>query len=109
MANNKVFPNYDDVDDEFYIQYIENSQRTEKAHTHPFFQVFFLIKGKLTHHINDMSANMSIGEMAIIPPNVLHRVSLENDPVLYSLSFNLSAFGEINAWNRQTVTFLRSL
>ena len=109
MITNSIFPNYNDVDNDFFIQYIENSQRTEEPHTHPFFQVFFLIKGKLTHHINDLSANMSIGEIAIIPPNVLHQVYLEDDPVLYSLSFNLSNLGEINGLNKQVITFLKSL
>ena len=109
MNNKPLFPNYDDVADDIYIQYVDNSQRTEVPHTHPFFQIFFLTKGKLTHHINDLSANMSIGEMAIIPPNVSHYISLENNPVYFSFSFNLSAFGEINALNEQVVTFLRTL
>lgn len=109
MTNKTLFPDYNDVANDIYIQYIENSQRTEKPHIHHFFQVFFLIKGKLTHHINGLSADMAIGEMAIIPPNVLHCISLEDDPLLYSFSFNLSTFGEINFLNEQVVTFLKSL
>ncbi len=109
MANKPMFPDYNDVADDIYIQYVENSHRTDKPHMHPFFQVFFLIKGKLTHHINDLSADMAIGEMAIIPPNVLHYITLENNPTFYSLSFNLSTFGEMNSINEQVITFLKSL
>lgn len=109
MTGKPLFPDYNDVADDVYIQYIENSHRTEKPHIHPFFQVVFLIKGKLTHHINDLSADMAIGEMAIIPPNVLHYTVLKNNPTLYSFSFNLSSFGEINAFNEHVITFLKSL
>lgn len=103
------FPNYSDVADDIYIHYIENAQRTEEPHSHPFFQVFFLLNGKLTHHINGVSAHMSIGEMAIIPPNVVHNITLASNPTYYSLSFTLSTFGEINSMNEQAVTFLKSL
>lgn len=109
MTDKPLFPDYNDVADDIYIQYVENSHRTEKPHIHPFFQVVFLIKGKLTHRINDLSADMSIGEMAIIPPNVPHYITLENNPVYYSFSFNLSAFGEINALNEHVIIFLKSL
>ena len=109
MPTKHTFPSFSDVADDIYIQYVENSQRTDEPHTHPFFQVFFLIKGKLTHHIGGLSADMSVGEMAIIPPNVPHYITLENAPSFYSFSFNLSVFGEINTVNEQVITFLRSL
>lgn len=103
------FPNYSDVADDIYIHYIENAQRTETPHSHPFFQVFFLLNGKLTHHINGVSADMSIGEMAIIPPNVIHNITLASKPTYYSLSFTLSTFGKINSISEQAITFLKSL
>lgn len=103
------FPNFSDVLDDIYIQYIENAQRTEDPHSHPFFQVFFLLNGKLTHHIHGVSADMSIGEMAIIPPNVVHNITLASNPTYYSLSFTLSTFGEMNSMNEQSLMFLKSL
>ena len=109
MKGKHTFPNFNDVSNDIYIQYVENSQRTEEPHAHPFFQIFFLIKGKLIHHINNLSADMSIGEMAIIPPGVMHCISLENTPSFYSFSFNLSTFGEINTINEQVITILNSL
>ena len=41
MTDKPLFPDYNDVANDIYIQYIENSQRTEKPHIHPFFQIFF--------------------------------------------------------------------
>ena len=105
----ELFPNYNDVLDNIHIQYLENTQRTKELHTHPFFQIFFLIKGKLTHHINNMSADMSIGEMAIIPPNIPHCISLENNPTFYSFSFTLASFGKISSYNENVIAFLNSL
>lgn len=109
MSDQYIFPSLNDVADDIYIQFVENSQRTDEPHTHPFFQIFFLIKGKLTHHVGGLSADMSIGEMTIIPPHVPHYISLKDTPSYYSFSFNLSTFGEINAINEQVITFLKSL
>ena len=103
------FPNFSDVMNDIYIQYVENAQRTEEPHSHPFFQVVFLLNGKLTHHIHGKSAAMSIGEMTIIPPNVVHNVTLAANPTYYSLSFTLSSLGEINSINEQSLLFLQSL
>ena len=33
------FPNLNDIKDDFFIQYVNNEQRTEKEHTHQFFQI----------------------------------------------------------------------
>lgn len=109
MNKKYIFPNYEDVADNIYIQYVNDAQRTSEPHTHPFFQMFFLVKGKLVHHINNISADMAIGEMAIIPPNVVHHITLEDNPVYYCFSFNLSSLGKINSLNEHAITFLNSL
>ena len=108
MKKKYIFPNYEDVADSVHIHYVDTAQRTSEPHSHPFFQMFFLVKGKLTHHINNTSADMAIGEMAIIPPNVVHFISLEDNPTYYSLSFNLSSFGNINTFNEKVISFLKS-
>ena len=109
MKNKYGFPNYEDVLDNIYIQYVDTAQRTIESHSHPFFQMFFLVKGKIIHHINNTSADMAIGEMAIIPPNVMHHISLSDNPIYYSISFNLSSFGNINLFNENVINFLKSL
>lgn len=104
-----IFPSINDLKDDFFIQYVNNEQRTEKEHTHQFFQIFFLVQGKLVHNINGTCAEMSIGEMTIIPPGVNHSVSLTDMPIYYSLSFSLSSLGEINKFNQSSIEFLTTI
>lgn len=103
------FPNLNDIKDDFFIQYVNNEQRTEKEHTHQFFQIFFLVQGKLVHNINGVSAEMSLGEMTIIPPNVKHCISLTDNPVYYSFSFSLSVLGEVCKNNQSSIEFLTNI
>ena len=105
----QYFPILKDVEEETFIQCQENSTRTEEAHTHPFLQIVFVLKGSLTHQIGGISAELTGGEMAIIPPNVLHSVSLSSDTSYYALSFLLSSLGEINELNSRVILFLKSL
>lgn len=105
----RSFPILKDVENEVFIQYRENSTRTEQQHTHPFLQIVFVLSGKMVHSIGGISAELTGGEMAIIPPNVMHSVSLNSNTSYYALSFLLSSLGEINEINEQSILFLKSL
>ena len=99
----------ENINDGAVIRFIENSKRTEQEHAHPFVQIVFILRGRLTHYINNASAEMTAADMAIIPPNVKHSVSLGEDVSYYALSFHLSILGEINAWNEKAILFIKSL
>ncbi|MBR2977063.1 MAG: helix-turn-helix domain-containing protein [Oscillospiraceae bacterium] len=107
--NKYRFPILKDVEKEVFIQFCENSTRTEQLHTHPFLQIVFVLSGKMTHQIGGISADLTGGEMAIIPSNVMHSVSLNANTSYYALSFLLSSLGEINELNEHIILFLRSL
>lgn len=107
--NQHRFPILKDVENEVFIQYRENSTRTEQLHAHPFLQIVFVLSGKMIHHIGETSAELTGGEMAIIPPNVMHSVLLNDNTSYYALSFLLSSLGEINELNEQIILFLKSL
>ena len=103
------FPELKDLDEGVYIQFLENTSRTEAPHAHPFPQIVFLTRGKMTHQIGGIIAELTMGEMAIIPPNVMHSVSFAPNTSCYALSFYMSLFGEIHKSNEQAVLFLNSL
>ena len=103
------FPSIKDMDEGVFLQFLENSSRTEGSHTHPFLQIVFILRGKLTHTINGITAELTMGEMAIIPPNVMHSVSFAPNTSCYALSFYMSTLGMIHKCNEQTVLFLKSL
>ena len=105
----RKFPDHRDLDEGVYIQFLENTSRTEAPHTHPFPQIVFLTSGKMTHQIGGIVAELTMGEMAIIPPGVSHSVSFTPGTTFYALSFYMSIFGEIHKSNKQAVLFLKSL
>ena len=105
----RKFPELKDLDEGVYIQFLENTSRTEEPHTHPFPQIVFLTSGKMTHRIGGIIAELTMGEMAIIPPNVTHSVAFAPNTSCYALSFYMSIFGEIHKNNEQSVLFLKLL
>lgn len=105
----RKFPDHRDLDEGVYIQFLENTSRTEAPHTHPFAQIVFLTSGKMTHTIGGIIAELTMGEMAIIPPSVTHSVFFAPGTSCYALSFYMSLFGEIHKSNEQAVLFLKSL
>lgn len=105
----RKFPGHRDLDEGVYIQFLENTSRTEAPHAHPFLQIVFLTSGKMTHTIGGIIAELTMGEMAIIPPNVTHSVFFAPGTSCYALSFYMSMFGEIHNSNEQAVLFLKSL
>ncbi len=103
------FPQLKDVENGAHIRLHKDSTRSELPHTHPFMQILFALRGKMFHQIGGISAELTAGEMAIIPSNVMHSLSLSADTAFYALSFLPSTLGEINELNEPTLLFLNSL
>ncbi len=65
---------------------------TLKAHCHSGFEMHFMTKGHQVYEINGRLLNISAGEMLIIFPNVLHRMSdFDASAEKLALSFSLSS------------------
>ena len=83
--------------------------QTQNPHTHDYFQIYFISKGTLEHHIENEVAHLNQGDMFIIPPGVAHYISPSGNTVFYSLSFTENLFEEQYVNNKLVKNFLRLL
>lgn len=100
---------YKNSDENFHIQKLIKVTEAQKPHTHGYFQIYFISRGTLEHHIDEYSAQLKQGDMFIIPPGTAHYITMSPGTVFYSFSFTEDLFPEQNANCRLAKSFLRSL
>ncbi|MBR5543799.1 MAG: helix-turn-helix domain-containing protein [Oscillospiraceae bacterium] len=100
---------YNNSTEDFHIQKVKNATEAKKPHTHEYFQIYYVAKGCLSHYIDDKSSDLHQGDMFIIPPGVVHRISSKPGTEFYSFSFMPDFLGETNRHNKLTAIFLRNL
>lgn len=106
---NFVLSYYKNASEDFHIQKKENSIEARKPHTHEYFQIYFITKGSLLHHVENESSALSHGDMFIIPPGKTHYIAPEKDTVFYSFSFMPKFLSGQNENNKLVKNFLRFL
>ncbi len=106
---NFILSYYKDSTDGFYIHRVEKTVEARKPHTHEYFQIYYIIKGRLEHFVENESSFMTHGDMFIIPPGVKHYIAPDDDTVFYAFSFMPDFFGDMNTSNRMALNFLREL
>mgnify|MGYP003304564378 CR=1 FL=1 len=106
---NFVLSYYDNSTENFHIQKLSKVTEAQKPHTHDYFQIYFISKGTLEHHIKESSAQLNQGDMFIIPPGAVHYITPKPNTVFYVFSFMEELFTEINSGNKLARNFLRSL
>lgn len=103
---NFVLSYYKNSIENFHIQKVEKVTEAKKPHKHEYFQIYFISKGSLEHHVKDESAHLGQGDMFILPPGVTHYISTSPSTVFYSLSFTEGLFSEQYANNKLIKNFL---
>ena len=105
-----VLPYYKDADDDFYITRIDNPVDTLKLHEHEYYQAFYVISGSMVHHVGSATAQLSSGDVFILPPNLPHYIEAESGKVdFYALSFMPSFFLGLQESNKLVADFLNYL
>ncbi len=84
---NFVLSFYQNTGDDVHIQRVERPREAKEFHTHDYYQIYYIAKGSLIHDLETDSSCLSVGDMFIIPPGVVHRIREEEGIVFYSLSF----------------------
>ncbi len=104
-----VLSYYNNAAENFHIQKVEKTYEAKKPHTHEYFQIYYIVKGSLTHFIENKSSILCQGDMFIIPPGVVHYISPEPNTIFYSFSFMPDFLDKTNQNNKLVALFLRSL
>lgn len=107
--HNFVLSYYQNSADGLHIQRIHTSTDASKPHTHDYFQIYYIARGRLTHYVENASSVLSRGDMFIIPPGSLHYIAPGPDADFYTFSFQPDIFGETNHCNRLVNHFLSTL
>lgn len=107
-VKNFVLSYYKNSTDNFHIQKLEKVTEAQKPHTHEYFQIYFISRGGLEHHIENKTAYLNKGDMFIIPPGATHYISPMPNTVFYAFSFMEELFCEHHT-NTLIRNFLRSL
>lgn len=83
--------NFDDFHsklDMIYIERIEEPSYELTLHTHDCYQLLLCKHGAITHHLGDSSARMLRGDLAIIPPDTEHFLTVtEPKTIYYNIAF----------------------
>ena len=108
-VKNFVLSYYENSTENFHIQKLDKVTEAQKPHTHDFFQIYFISKGSLEHHVGNVSAHLKQGDMFIMPLGVMHYIFPAPNTVFYSISFMENLFKEQYANNKLTKNFLRFL
>ncbi len=109
-VKNFILSYYKNATEGLHIKKVKNSTEAKSPHTHEYFQIFYVIKGSLTHYVENVEGLLSRGDMTIIPPNVEHHiVPIDNDSEFYSFSFMNNVFDNSNKNDRIAINFLNQL
>lgn len=73
----------------FHVHKVTGQCLAQELHYHEYFQMYYVLKGHLTHYANRGMAHLTYGDAFLIPPNVPHRISMDvRDTEFYSISFD---------------------
>lgn len=105
-----VLPYYNGATEDFYITRIDDPADTLSPHIHEYYQAFYVISGTMVHHVGEGTAELSAGDVFILPPNLPHYIDAECGKVdFYALSFMPSFFHGIQESNKLVADFLHYL
>lgn len=102
-----VLSYYKNATSNFYISEITAPTEACKLHTHDYYQVYYMLSGEITHHIESGCAKLSCGDVFIVPPNLPHYIDAGGKKVdFYAMSFMPDFFLGTNDGNKLISDFL---
>ena len=98
---------YENATSDFHITRITAPREALQIHSHDYFQIYYVIRGPVTHHLENSTAELTSGDMFILPPNQPHYIEAPDGEVdFYSLSFMPDYFHTLREPNKLILDFL---
>ena len=98
---------YENATDDFHITRITQPKEALSLHSHDYFQIYYIVSGKILHHLEVSVAELAAGDVFILPPSIPHYIEKVGDKVdFYSLSFTPGYFQSAKENNKLVLDFL---
>lgn len=105
-----VLSYYSNATEDFHINEITKPRGALTLHSHGYFQIYYIKTGRIVHHLESICAELSAGDVFIIPPNLPHYITPSADEVrFYSISFMPSFLVGIEEGNKFVKDFIHYL
>jgi hypothetical protein len=102
-----VLSYYKNAAENFHITRISSPREARHNHSHNYFQIYYVISGSLTHHLENRQADLTAGDIFILPPNQPHYIDTPHGEVdFYSMSFLGDYFQNVSEGNKLILDFL---
>ncbi len=109
-AKKFVLSYYKNATRNFHITRITAPQEALHLHSHNYFQIYYVIRGTILHHVEDSSAKLTTGDAFILPPNLPHYIEVpEGAADFYSMSFTPDFYQNAKDSNKLVLDFLHYL
>ncbi|MBE6643934.1 MAG: AraC family transcriptional regulator [Ruminococcaceae bacterium] len=105
-----VLSYYSNATDDFHINEVTKPKGALALHSHDYFQIYYLKEGKIIHHLENSSAELSAGDVFIIPPNLVHYIEPSSQQLrFYSISFMPAFIEDVCNGNKFVKDFIHYL
>ena len=102
-----VLSYYKNATHDFHITRISSPKEALHLHSHNYFQIYYLVSGRLIHHLENTRADLTAGDIFILPPDQPHYIETPDGEVdFYSLSFTSDYFQNVKEANKLILDFL---
>ena len=102
-----VLSYYKNAAEDFHITRISTPKEALHLHSHNYFQIYYVVSGRLTHHLDSSMADLTAGDIFILPPDQPHYIETPDGEVdFYSLSFLPDYFQNVKESNKLILDFL---
>ena len=105
-----VLSYYSNATDDFHINEVTKPRGALSLHCHDYFQIYYLKIGKIVHHLENSFAELSAGDVFIIPPNLAHYIEAASEELkFYSISFMPAFLDGVKSGNGFVQDFIHYL
>lgn len=106
-VTNFVLSYYKDATRDFHIKRTTAPQEALKLHRHPYFQIYYIVRGSVVHHVEGSLATLNAGDVFILPPDLPHYIEAPGKDVdFYSMSFTPEYFQNTKESNKLVLDLL---
>ena len=72
---------------DFLVDCLDQKQSMAEAHYHPYYELFYVVKGSCRMFVGHKLYAVNEGELVILPPSALHRTQYETEAQRITVSF----------------------